>query len=113
MLLENYELEIFNSNAIPAPCPFTVLRTYPGCIRCLPYLNTLLGGFEYLRTRRPSLSRSRQAHHGSRPQDAVNALKDETEARKIIEWLKREINDAWDRRIRSSPARSQPPAQAL
>ncbi len=27
---------------------------------------------------------------------AVNALKDEDKAKKIIEWLVREINDSWE-----------------
>ena len=35
---------------------------------------------------------------------AVNALKDEAEARKIVEWLKREINDAWENRENIVPS---------
>jgi len=35
---------------------------------------------------------------------AVNALKDEAEARKIVEWLKREINDVWERRAEITPS---------
>ena len=34
---------------------------------------------------------------------AVNALKDEDEANKVIEWLKREINSAWENRERIEP----------
>jgi ArsR family metal-binding transcriptional regulator len=34
---------------------------------------------------------------------AVNALKNEMEARKIVEWLKREINDAWEIRDTVTP----------
>ena len=34
---------------------------------------------------------------------AVNALKDEEEATKIIEWLKREINTAWEDRDNIEP----------
>lgn len=34
---------------------------------------------------------------------AVNALKDEEEARKIVEWLKNEINDAWDKKESIKP----------
>ena len=34
---------------------------------------------------------------------AVNALKDENEARKIVEWLKREINAAWANRNTITP----------
>jgi ArsR family metal-binding transcriptional regulator len=35
---------------------------------------------------------------------AVNALKDEAEADKILEWLKREINQAWDNRAAITPS---------
>jgi len=35
---------------------------------------------------------------------AINALKDEAEARKIVEWLKREINDAWENRDSITPS---------
>lgn len=31
-------------------------------------------------------------------------MKDEAEARKIVEWLKREINDAWEDRARIVPS---------
>ena len=34
---------------------------------------------------------------------AINALKDEDEATKIIEWLKREINSAWEKREKIEP----------
>jgi len=35
---------------------------------------------------------------------AVNALQDETEADKILEWLKREINYAWENRAAITPS---------
>ena len=35
---------------------------------------------------------------------AVNALKNEAEAEKIIQWLKREINDAWEKRDEIDPS---------
>ena len=34
---------------------------------------------------------------------AINALKDEKEARKIVEWLMREINEAWQKRDEIEP----------
>ena len=33
----------------------------------------------------------------------MNALRDEEEAEKILEWLKREINDAWEKRNEIKP----------
>ena len=35
---------------------------------------------------------------------AINALRDEAEADKILEWLKREINAAWVKRERIEPS---------
>ena len=65
----------------------------------LPYLNAELGGFEYIKDP-PSVTFRSQGKlitvHGRKM--AVNALKDEAEARKIIEWLKREINRVWHQR---------------
>jgi ArsR family metal-binding transcriptional regulator len=70
----------------------------------LPYLNTVLGGFEYLRDP-PSVTFKAQGKlitvHGRKI--AVNALKDEAEARKVIEWLQREINAAWYNRAAIVP----------
>ena len=34
---------------------------------------------------------------------AINALKDEEEANKILEWLRREINEAWKKRAGRLP----------
>jgi len=31
---------------------------------------------------------------------AANALKSEEEADRILEWLKREINEAWEKRVK-------------
>jgi ArsR family metal-binding transcriptional regulator len=71
----------------------------------LPYLNATLGGFEYFKDP-PALSLKL---HGKlitlHPQKiAVNALKDEMEAEKIIEWLKGEINEAWEKRSEIVPS---------
>ena len=70
----------------------------------LPYLNAVLGGFEYIREP-PSVTFRSQGKlitvHGRKI--AVNALKDEDEARKIVEWLVREINAAWEKRDEIEP----------
>ena len=65
----------------------------------------MLGGFEYLKDP-PAVvfkSRGRLITVQGR-QIAVNALKDEAEADKILEWLKREINDAWENRADIIPS---------
>ncbi len=71
----------------------------------LPYLNAVLGGFQYTRDP-PSVSFKA---HGKliavHPRMiCVNALKDETEGDRILEWLKGEINDAWERRAEIRPS---------
>ena len=115
MLLESYRLEIFNSECNPGAMAvhcFAHLDQDVG--EALPYLNTALGGFEYVQDP-PSVTF--KAHgklitvHGRKI--AVNALKDEAEARKIVEWLKREINDAWENRNRIVPSTKGAPRPQL
>jgi ArsR family metal-binding transcriptional regulator len=71
----------------------------------LPYLNAVLGGHQYLRDP-PALTLK---VHGKlitlHPREiAVNALKDEGEADKILEWLKQEINETWGKRDTVEPS---------
>jgi ArsR family metal-binding transcriptional regulator len=71
----------------------------------LPYLNAVLGGFEYLKDPPAVIFRSRGrliTVHGR--EIAINALQDEEEADKILEWLKREINQAWEKRAEITPS---------
>jgi ArsR family metal-binding transcriptional regulator len=105
MLLKSYRLEIFNSKCQPgAMSVHCFAHLDQNVSEAMPYLNAVLGGFEYVKS--PS-SVTFKNHgklitvHGKKI--AVNALKDEQEAKKIIEWLKREINDAWAKRDRIVP----------
>lgn len=77
----------------------------------LPYLNTTLGGGDYVKSP-PSLT---LRIHGKlitlhSREIFINTLKDEAEADKILEWLKKEINDAWERREEIVPTFEAPPA---
>lgn len=106
MLLERYTLEIFNSKCQPGAMAVHCFAHLEQDVSCaLPYLNAVLGGFEY-RTEPPSVTFKSQGKlitvHGNKI--AINALKDEEEARKIVEWLKREINDAWTNRAQITPS---------
>jgi ArsR family metal-binding transcriptional regulator len=106
MLLESYRLEIFNSACNPGAMAVHCYAHLDQAVgEALPYLNTVLGGFEYLRDP-PSVTFKAQGKlitvHSRKI--AVNALKDAAEARKIVEWLKREINDAWQNRERIVPS---------
>ncbi len=65
----------------------------------LPYLNTHLGGFEYLKNPPALILKSRGRLITLHPrQIAINALKDEDEAEKILRWLQTEINATWEAR---------------
>ena len=105
MLLESYTLEIFNPECRPGAMAvhcFAHLDQDVG--DALPYLNAALGGHTYSKDP-PSVGFKIYGKlitvHSRKI--AVNALEDEEEATKIIEWLKREINTAWEKRNEIEP----------
>jgi ArsR family metal-binding transcriptional regulator len=105
MLLKSYKIEIFNSKCQPGAMSVHCFAHLDQDVsEALPYLNSVLGGFEYVKS---PASVTFKIHgklitiHGNKI--AVNALKDEKEAQKIIEWLKREINDAWNKKDEINP----------
>lgn len=105
MLLKGYHLEIFNNECKPDAMTVQCFAHLDQDVsQAIPYLNAILGGFEYIQSP-PSVTFRAQGKlisvYGRKL--AVNALKDEAEARKIVEWLKREINAAWDQRDRIQP----------
>jgi len=106
MLLETYSLEIFKSrcqsDAKGVHC-FAHLGQDVG--KVLPYFNSALGGYTYIKDP-PSVTFK---VHGKlitvhSKKIAINALKDEEEATKIIEWLKKEINAVWENRREIQPS---------
>lgn len=105
MLLESYRLQIFNNECMPGAVSVQCFAHLEQDVSgALPYLNAELGGFEYIKDP-PSVT---FRVHGKLltvygRKIAVNALKDEGEARKIVEWLKREINNAWENRLGITP----------
>ena len=106
MLLKSYRKEIFRPEMNPGFQSLHCIAHLDQDIgEALPYLNTLLGGFEYIKDP-PSLTLKA---HGKLMtlhcrKIAVNALKDEQEAGKILDWLQREINEAWDKRSEIQPS---------
>lgn len=105
MLLDGYRMEIFNNECMPGAMTVQCFAHLDQDVGpALPYLNAVLGGFEYIREP-PSVTFRSQGKlitvHGRKI--AVNALKDEDEARKIVEWLVREINSAWEKRNEIEP----------
>jgi ArsR family metal-binding transcriptional regulator len=106
MLLKSYTKEIFNNQCMPGAMSvqcFAHLEEDIG--RVLPYLNAYLGGQTYIQDP-PSVTFKIQGKlitvHSKKI--AINALKNEEEATKIIEWLKREINTAWENREEIQPS---------
>ncbi len=100
MLLKGYRPEIFkptcNSTFQSLHC---IAHLDEDVSEALPYLNAVLGGDTYIKDP-PSVTFNM---HGKlvtvhSRKIAVNALRDEAEARSILEWLKKEINDAWQNR---------------
>lgn len=105
MLLKSYKLEIFNPECRPgAMAVHCFAQLDQDVSEALPYVNAVLGGHTYSKDP-PSVGFK---IHGKlitihSKKIAVNALKDEEEATKIIEWLKREINTAWEKRNEIEP----------
>jgi len=106
MLLKSYSKEISRPACNPGfESVHCIARLDQDISAALPYLNAVLGGFEYLENP-PAVTFRAQGKlitvQGR--QIAVNALKDETEANKILQWLKREINAAWENRDSIEPS---------
>jgi len=106
MLLKSYSKEIFRPECNPGfesvHCIANLDQDISGV---LPYLNAVLGGFDYLKDPPAVIFRSQGkliTVHGDKI--AINALRDEDEADKILKWLKREINEAWKNREDIEPS---------
>ena len=106
MLLSGYRKQIFrpecNANFESLHC-IAHLNEDIGAV--LPYINSVLGGSQYLRDP-PEV----MFHHQGRiikvgaREIALNTLKDEAEADRILEWLRSEINQAWENRDAITPS---------
>jgi ArsR family metal-binding transcriptional regulator len=106
MLLKSYSKKIFrpecNASFESVHC---IAYLEQDISAVLPYLNTVLGGFDYLKDPPAVIFRSQGkliTVHGRKI--AINALKDENEADKILAWLQREINAAWESRNGIEPS---------
>lgn len=106
MLLKTYRKEIFNAKCNPdfqsVHC-FAHLDQDVGQV--IPYLNTELGGFQFSKEPPSVTFKNRGRLITVHPRKiAVNALKDEEEAEKILTWLKNQINEVWERRDEIEPS---------
>jgi ArsR family metal-binding transcriptional regulator len=111
MLLQGYTKEMFRPKCNPSfQSVHCVARLDQDISEVLPYLNTALGGGDYI----PSPPSLTLRVHGNliglhAREIYVNALNDEEEAEKILGWLKKEINEAWEKRAEIEPTFSAPP----
>jgi len=73
-----------------------------GC--AIPYLNAVIEGDQFTPDP-PSITFRKEGKLISVTESTitVNAVQDEAQGRKIIEWIRREINDAWENRRNSEP----------
>ena len=106
MLLKRYRKEIFRPECNPGfETVHCIAHLDQNISEVLPFLNAVLGGFDYLKDPPTVILRSQGkliTLHGNKI--AINALRNEAEADKILEWLNREINEAWGNRDNIEPS---------
>jgi len=105
MLLESYTKKIFRPKCNASFQSLHCIAALDQDITdALPYLNSVLGGFEYFKDPPAVTFKIQGKIIAVHPREiAVNALRDEEEAGKILEWLKREINEVWEKRSEITP----------
>lgn len=105
MLLSSYSKEFARPECRPeAQSVHLVAHLDQDISEVIPYLNAALGGFQYIKDP-PSVSFRLHgkliAIHSRKI--CVNALSEQSEGVKIVEWLRQEINDTWERRGEIQP----------
>jgi len=105
MLLKSYTKKIMRPECNPSfQSLHCIAHLDQDISEVLPYLNAVLGGFEYLIDPPAVTFRTHGKLITVHPREiAINALRDEEEADKILEWLKREINETWEKRDEITP----------
>ena len=115
MLHKTYDLEIFNSECMPGAMAVHCFANLDQDVgEAIPYLNAVLGGVTYIKDPPTVTFKSQGKLITVHPRKiAINALKDEAEAKKIVEWLKREINEAWNKRDTIEPSYESAPRPSI
>lgn len=105
MLLTSYRKEFVRPDCRPeAQSVHMIAHLDQDIGEVIPYLNAVLGGFQFIKDP-PTVS---FRLHGKliavySRKICVNALSDQSEGEKIVEWLKGEINETWERRGEIEP----------
>lgn len=104
--MTSYSKEIFRPECNPSfQSLHCIAHLDQDIAEVLPFLNATLGGFEYLKNPPAVTFRIQGKLITVHPREiAVNALRDEEEADKILAWMKQEINDAWENRDKITPS---------
>ncbi len=106
MLLETFSKKIIRAECNPEFESLHCIADLDQNIeKALPFLNAVLGGYEYLKDPPAVIFKANgKLISVQGKQIAVNALKTEEEAVKILEWMKKEINHAWENRHAITPS---------
>ncbi len=106
MLLETYSKKIIRAECNPGFESLHCIADLDQNVEeVLPYLNAVLGGYEYLKDPPAVIFKANgKLITVQGRQISVNALKTEQEAVKILEWMKKEINHAWGNRDTITPS---------
>ena len=105
MLLKGYQKEIFrpecNASFQSLHC---IAHLDEDVSQVFPYLNNTLWGDKYCEDP-PSLTLKVQGKLITlySRKIAINALKEEAEAEKLLQWLKHEINETWEKKAEIPP----------
>lgn len=115
MLLKGYHKEIINAECNPNfESVHCIAHLHEDISEVIPYLNAELGGHQFISE---PISVTFKIYgrlitvHSNKI--AVNALKDETQADKILEWLKDKINESWENRHEIKPLHEAMPRPKL
>jgi len=106
MLLKGYKKEIFRAKCNPHFESLHCFAYLENDIReVIPYLNTVLGGTAFQKNPPSVMFQINGRLIAVHPNKiAINALKDEAEADKILQWLANEINETWEKRDEIEPS---------
>ena len=100
MLVTGYRKDIFRPECNPRFQSLHSIAHFDEDIsKVLPYLSAALGGHQYLREPPALTLKSHGKLITMHPRElAINALKDEEEVDRVLEWLNGEINTTWEKR---------------
>jgi ArsR family metal-binding transcriptional regulator len=99
-------MELFNNECMPSAITIQCFAHLDQDVSAaLPYLNAVLVGFKYIKEPPSVIFRAQgKLITVYARKIAINAIKNGDEAKKIVEWIKREINKAWEKRDKMSQA---------